>query len=115
MIPTYNLIDLVRRGELNFEYFVERLRDPGYIVEGCGGVGGSLAQSPMDQASKDDLKRLFEFFYPTVALDIELKQAATDEGGQPGAFTNALFNADLVSRDDVLQRLRRHNKAHNAQ
>lgn len=111
--PKLTLIQRVLRGELNFERFVEVMRREGYLIdtetpEGCG-----FGRVAMDSARPEDLASLFNFFYPTEVLNIKLDVAATDAGGQRGAFSYALFNSKRVERNEVLVLLRQHNEKFN--
>ena len=111
--PTLTLRQRVLRGELNFELFVELMRTKGYLIDTATPAGCGFGRVAMDSANQEDLVLLFDFFYPTQELDIDLCEAATDEGGQKGAFSYALFNSNRLSRDSVMALLREHNSRFN--
>ena len=104
-----DLIARVRRGDLNFERFVELMREPGYIGEHGQENGCGFGSSAMEAAKQDDLNALFRFFYPGEACDILVQCVATDDGGKLGAFEYALINANVVTRDQMLELLRLEN------
>ena len=104
-----DLIARVRRGDLNFERFIELMREPGYIGEHGQENGCGFGSSAMEATKQEDLNLLFEFFYPGKACDILVQCVATDEGGEPGAFEYALFNANVITRDQMLARLKLEN------
>lgn len=111
--PTLTLIQRVLRGELNFERFVEVMRTEGYLIDTATYAGCGFGRVAMDSAKQEDLESLFNFFYPTQLLDIKLSVAATDEGGQRGAFSYALFNSKNLERAEVMALLREHNERFN--
>ncbi len=104
-----DLISRVRRGEINFERFVDILRSQAYIteehqVDGCG-----FGSSAMEAVRKDDFEALFTFFFTEEVCDIEVSCGATDKGGVPGAYSYALFNSKAITRDEILDVLRAEN------
>lgn len=109
-IPPLDLISRVRRGEVNLDLLVETLRDRGYITEQDQVAGCGFGSSAMEAMHGDDFKALFSFFYPSEAFDIDVHCAATDKDGSPGSFSYALYNANAISRDQVLGLLRKQNK-----
>jgi hypothetical protein len=111
--PKLTLIQRVLRGELNFERFVEVMRTDGYLIDTATPDGCGFGRVSMDSARQEDLALLFNFFYPTEELNINLSVVATDEGGQPGAFSYALFNSMRVEREEVTALLRQHNATFN--
>lgn len=114
MISQQSLIDRVNRGELKLDLFLERLHNPGYIIEGGDEQGCSFSRTTIDQARQEDLRVLFETTYPSQEFDIYLDHASTCEGGQQGAFTDILFNSKVVSREEALAVLVKHNQLHNS-
>jgi len=102
MISPYTLIALVRRGELNFERFVEILSTRGYITEETNEEGCGFGSSAMEAAYQEDFDALFTVLLPGALHNITLSCVATDEGGHPGAFAYALFNTDIIDNKDVL-------------
>lgn len=110
MISNLTLIARVRRGELNFERFVEVLSTRGYVTEEDHEEGCSFVSSAMEAARQYDFDVLFALLLPEVLNDISLSCAATDEGGPPGAFAYALFNTNVIDREDVLGILVKENR-----
>ena len=106
----FSLIDSVRRGELEFERFVEVLSKDGYTTDVDGHQGLGFIRSRISAARQEDFDRLWEFFYPGQGHDIELDSCASDEGfAVSGGHTYALFNKTLVSRQEMMLTLRRLN------
>jgi len=112
--PELTLLKRVARGNLNFERFVELLRTKGYVIDSMASEGCGFGRVAMDSVRQDDLEALFAFFFPNELLDIKLEQVATDDGGQRGAFSSALFNSNLLSREEVKGVLREHNRQFNS-
>lgn len=108
-----SLVQRVRCGTLNFDRFVELMRTDGYIIDATTHAGGGFTRAAIDSINQEDFESLFNFFYPTEVLDIELSKAATDEGGQCGVFSSAVFNAKNLERQEVMALLRDHNKRFN--
>ena len=105
-----SLIDSVRRGKLNFERLVEVLSEEGYVTDADGNEGLGFTRIRIDTARQEDFDRLWKFFYPGQGHDIRLKSCASDEGfAVSGGFTNALFNESLVSRQEMMDTLKRLN------
>jgi hypothetical protein len=113
MISSYTLIALVRRGELNFERFVEILSTRGYITEETNEEGCGFGSSAMEAARQEDFDALFTALLPGVLHNITLSRVATDEGGKPNAFAYALFNTNIIDSDDVLGILVEENRETN--
>ena len=111
--PALTLTQRVLRGELNFERFVEVMRTDGYLIDTATPEGCGFGRVAMDSANQKDFEALFNFFYPEEELDVDLSKAATDECGQRGAFSYALFNAKKLERKEVIALLREHNKRFN--
>ncbi len=101
MVPL-NLIALVRRGELNFERFVEILSTRGYLTEEDREAGCSMVSTVMEAANQEDFDALFALLLPGVLNNISLSCVATDEGGPRGAFAYALHNTNVIEREDVI-------------
>lgn len=110
LIPPLGIIDRVRRGEINFERLVEILRHAGYITEENQEAGCGFGSSAMEAVHQEDFEKLFAFFFPGEHCDITIGCIATDEGGQSGAYTYALFNSNEVSRPTMQQILERQNR-----
>lgn len=108
-----SLIDLVRRGELSFERLVEVLSDRGYVTEHDRDQKCRLGASLIERAQQEQFDALFEFFYPGRLNDVQLSKLATDRGGPvSGAFSYALFNINVVSRERMHGILVELNKLH---
>lgn len=110
LIPSMNLVTRVRKGELSFERFVEIMRNRGYITEQSHEEGCSFGSSAMEAVHQEEFQVLFSFFFPGEDCDIEIKCAATDDGGTPGAFIYALYNSKAIDREVVLGVLRTENE-----
>jgi len=105
-----SLIDSVRRRELNFERLVEVLLKDGYTTDADGNQGLGFTRTRIDTARQEDFDRLWKFFCPGQGHDILLKSCASDKGfAVSGGFTHALFNETLVSREEMMQTLKRLN------
>lgn len=96
------LIDRVRRGEINFERFVEILAMRGFITEQSNDERCGFGSTAMEKARQHDFDALFALLLPSVLNNILLSCAATDEGGLSGAFSYALFNSNVIDRKEVL-------------
>jgi len=107
---SHELFGRVRRGEINLELLVATLRGRGFITERDQEHGCGFSPPAMEALDREDFERLFEFFFPDEICDIEIHCASTDEGGKSGAYAYALFNANVVSRDDMLERLKKQNQ-----
>jgi hypothetical protein len=105
-----SLIDSVRRRELNFERLVEVLSKEGYVTDADGNQGLGFIRTRISAARQEDFDRLWNFFYPGQGHDIQLNSCASDEGfAVSGGYTYALFNESLVSREEMMQTLKRRN------
>lgn len=111
LIPSHGIIIRARRGEINLDRLVEILRTTGFITEKDQEAGCSFGSSAMEAVLQDDFEALFSFFFPGEVCDISIDCAATDANGQKGSYAYALFNAKVITRDDVLSILRKQNKA----
>lgn len=109
-MPESSLIAFVRRGNLNFERFVEVLSTRGYITEQDHEAGCSLASSAMEAARQEDFDALFKLLMPGRLNDIQLSCKATDAGGMQGAFSYALFNSNVVDDEEIKQVLVKENE-----
>jgi hypothetical protein len=109
-VSPHDIFGRVRRGEINLELLVATLRGRGFITELNQEPGCGFAASAMEALDQEDFERLFEFFFPDEICDIEIRCASTDEGGRSGAYAYALFNANVVSRDVMLQLLKKQNQ-----
>jgi len=108
-----SLIDLVRRGEVSFERLVEVLSDRGYVTEHDRDQKCRLGATSIERAQQEQFDALFEFFYPGQSNNVQLSRLATDRGGQiSGAFSYALFNTNVVSRERMRCILVELNKVH---
>jgi hypothetical protein len=105
-----DLVARVRRGDLNFERFVELMQEPGYISENDQENSCGFGSSAMEAVKQEDFNKLFEFFFPERICNISVQCVATDDGGERGAFAYALFNANVVTRERMLKFLRLENK-----
>ena len=106
----FSLIDSVRRGELKFERFVEVLSKDGYTTDADGNQGLGFIRTRISAARQEDFDSLWEFFYPGQGHDIRLNTCASDEGfAVSGGYTYALFNETLVSRQEMMDTLKRRN------
>lgn len=113
-IPSMNLIDRARRGDLNFEKLVQILQQAGYITEKNQESGCGFGRSAMEATKQEDFEKLFDFFFPAEICDVEVDCVATDKGGQAGAYAYALFNKNEISRNEMLRILELQNKRHNS-
>ena len=113
MFPSYTLIALVRRKELNFERFVEILSTRGYITEETHENGCIFGSTSMECAQQEDFDLLFTQLLPETLNEISLSCAATDEGGSTGSYSYALFNTNVIDREDVLKILVEENRKTN--
>jgi hypothetical protein len=106
----FSLIDSVRRGELDFERLVKVLFSEGYLTDADGKEGLGFVSVRIEAARQEDFNKLWKFFYPGQGHDIQLRSCATDKGfAARGSFTYALFNEQLVSREEMMERLERLN------
>jgi hypothetical protein len=105
-----SLIARVRQGVLSFERLVEVLATEGYLTDADGADGLGFSRVCIDATQQEDFDALWNFFYPGEGHDIQLSSCASDKGfAVGGGFTNALFNETLVSRDEMMQTLKRLN------
>lgn len=104
--PKYTLIYHSRNGSLNFEELVEELSSKGYMLE----TELSFLRPAYNAASNEDLKKLFEFYYPQKINSIELRTIGTSAGGAPGDNIYAFYNANIVSHEEILEILTEFNK-----
>jgi hypothetical protein len=111
MSSSNKLKDRIGRGEFNFERFVEILSSRGYITEHEDEV--SFGSSAMEYFQQEEFDTLLQFFFPNRLNNIELKCASTDRGGQKNAYSYALYNENVVSRDEVFKVLEKINRARN--
>jgi len=56
---------------------------------------------------------LFAFFFPGRLNDIELRCAATKSGATLNAYGYALYNANVIDREEVLKILESENRERN--
>jgi hypothetical protein len=104
------LIVRVRQGVLSFERLVEVLSTEGYLTDADCADGLGFSRVCIDATQQGDFDALWNFFYPGEGHDIQLNSCANDKGfAVGGGFTNALFNETLVSRDEMMQTLKRLN------
>jgi hypothetical protein len=105
-----SLISAVRRGELDFERLVVVLSKAGHLTDIDGNQGLGFTRTRIEGARQEDFDALFQFFYPGEGHSIELRSCATDKGfAQRGAYTYALFNENIVSREEIMAMLIRLN------
>lgn len=105
-----SLIRSVRRGELDFERLLTVLSTEGCLTDVDGNQGLGFTRTRIDGARQDDFDALFRFFYPGEGHSIELQSCSSDTGfAQRGAFTYALFNETLISRQEMMAMLTRLN------
>jgi hypothetical protein len=105
-----SLISAVRRGELDFERLVEVLSKAGHLTDIDGKQGLGFTRTRIEGARQEDFDALFQFFYPCESHSIKLRSCATDKGFlQRGAYTYALFNENIVSREEMMVMLVRLN------
>lgn len=110
LIPPLDLVSRVRRGEINLDRLVEILRTRGYITEEKQENGCGFGKSAMEAVHQDELDALFSFFFPQEICDIKVSCVATDEGSDKGAYSYALFNSNVINREEVLAVLRSKNE-----
>jgi hypothetical protein len=104
------LIVRVRQGVLSFERLVETLTTEGYLTDADGADGLGFSRVCIDATHQEDFDALWNFFYPGEGHSIVLESCASDKGfAVGGGFTNALFNEALVSRDEMMETLKRLN------
>lgn len=104
------LIARVRRGSLSFERLVETLTTEGYLTDADGLEGLGFNRVCIDATRQEDFDALWDFFYPSEGHSIILEPCASDKGfAVGGSFTNALYNETLVSRDEMMETLKRLN------
>lgn len=108
--PSLSLIAFVRRGDLNFERFVEVLSTRGYITEQDHEAGCSMVPLGMEAARQEDFDALFKLLMPGRLNEIELSCRATDAGGLRGAFSYALFNSNVVDDETIKHILTKENE-----
>lgn len=105
-----SLISAVRSGELDFERLVKVLSKAGYLTDIDGNQGLGFASTRIEGARQEDFDALFQFFYPGEGHSIKLRSCATDKGFvHGGAYTYALFNENIVSREEMMTMLMRLN------
>jgi hypothetical protein len=110
MLPDSSLTSMVRRGELNFELLAEVLFRPGYLIEASSDDGLNLGSVVIERARQEDFEALWRFFYPNEGHSITLRSCASDKGfAVRGGYTYALFNEQLVSREEMMEKLERLN------
>lgn len=100
-----SLIVRVRCAEINFELLVDALYDPGYVIDGSTQAGLSFVRSSMKKVNQNDFDALFKVLMPGQLNDIKLMTHATDTGGIQGVFLNVLFNENVISYEDMKERL----------
>ena len=105
-----DLIARIRRGELNFERFVELLETRGYVTEQDCEEGCSFVSTAMEASRQEDFDTLFAALFPGRLNTVSLSCVATDEGGQRGAFAYALFNRNIIEREDIISVLTEENR-----
>ena len=106
---SHNLILRTRRGELNIERLVEILRTRGYITERNQEHGCGFCSSAMEAVTQDDMRVVFDFFFPREVFDLDVQCAATAAGGRPGSYAYALYNSNVISREEILELLTQEN------
>lgn len=110
MFAELSLIARVRRGDLNFERLVEVLSTRGYVIDSQPEQGISFGRVAIDRARQEDFDALFKVLMPGQLNDIKLMALATDQGGVPGLFTNALFNRNLIDYETMKELLLQFNR-----
>lgn len=115
MSPTNHLTDRIARGEFDFFRFVEILSTKGFITEAQNDPRCPVGSNTMEYLQQDEFDALFSFFLPRQLNDIELACAATNRGSVGHAYSYALFNANAISREEVLDILERENRERNSQ
>ena len=58
-----------------------------------------LASTSIEQATQEEFDALFGFFYPDRLNNVQFSKIATDKGGCGRAFSYALFNVNVISRE----------------
>jgi hypothetical protein len=82
------------------------LSKTGHLTDIDGNQGLGFTSTRFEGARQEDFDALFQFFYPGEGHSIELRSCATDKGfAQRGAYTYALFNENIVSRDEMMAML----------
>jgi hypothetical protein len=73
-------------------------------IDGNQGLG--FTRTRIEGARQEDFDALFQFFYPGEGHSIKVRFCATDKGFvQRGAYTYALFNENIVSREEMMAML----------
>ena len=109
------LKERVASGCFNFDSFVEVMQNDGYITEIDAPYDAKIISSDMERTFtlQKEFDQLFLFFYPNILKDIKLECAATDKGCEieaGGAFSYALYNENIIKREEVIEILIRENK-----
>lgn len=105
------LIGRVRRGELNFERLVDVLSDRGYVTDVEHEEGLSFIRASVNQTIREDFDALFKLLMPGQFNDIKLMTTASSVGTHPGTPTYAVFNANRISYEDMMETLAEMNRA----
>jgi hypothetical protein len=105
------LIGRVRRGELNFERLVQALSVPGYVTDVEHEPGLSFIRATVNKTRREDFNALFAVLMPGRVNDIDLRTTASSEDTHPGTPTYAVFNANIISYDDMMATLAEMNRA----
>ena len=64
----------------------------------------------MEAVRQEAFEAIFAFFYPDELCDIRVECAATSKGGEAVGYAYALFNSNVVTREEVLNTLRAENE-----
>ena len=108
------LKERVASGCFDFDSFVEVMQNHGYITEIDAPDGAGIISSDMERTFtlQKEFDQLFLFFYPNTLNDIKLECAATNKGFEieAGAFSYALYNENIIKREEVIEILIRENK-----
>ena len=110
MESDFSLIGRVRRCEVNFEELVEVLSTRGYVTDSDGPQGLGFGRVAIAQARQHDFDALFKLLMPGQLNTIQLMSYGTDKGGEPGCFTTALFNTNVIELQDMKQILMEMNR-----
>ena len=113
MSRSNHLTDRIARGEFNFVQFVDILSTRGFISEGTNVPGCGIGSHTMEYLQQDEFDALFAFFFPGKLNDIELQCAATKSGATLNAYGYALYNANVIDREEVLKILESENRERN--
>lgn len=104
----------VAEGSFNLNEFIEIMQGDGCITEINTPEGVGLPSPYMERTStlQEEFNELFKFFYPRQLNDIEFECVATNKGFKvpAGAYSYALFNKNVITREQVQEILIKENQ-----